>query len=915
MRHQLLHPTLETPFNNSSSSSSSKSPFKSRTRRTPQGGVLNQALMQWLRFLSLAFVVLPTFLAPAQSTEVGVDHAALIQKWDAPGLARGEKLYTAVCITCHGTPEKVGTLPTSRAFWKEPFKHGSDPFSLYKTIGQGTNQMPPQLWMTPEQRYDVVHFLREAFLKQHNPKEYFAVTPEYLATLPKGTGGVFQKTAEMIEYERGPKYLRMDFGPALFWTYQVDTNNFAYKGIAMRLDKGPGGISRGRAWMVFDQDTMRWAAGWTGDKFIDWKGIGFDGSLETHAGIVGHKAFINPAGPGWANPATGSFEDPRLLGTDQKPYGPLPREWAQYRGLHRNGDEVIVACTVGDADVLEMAGIETSGGVAVFSRTLNVGKSSRDLLARLSPESVPTYLVGESPARLIREQGMNLLQIPAASTPLKIKIVLGDPGTGIDPGVVYGFAVTSQPAVDLSSRTNGSSPHLPPIRTQGKLGNDDGAFAVDEITVPTENQMPGRSWMRLSGFDFFKDGHSAAVCTWNGDVWLVKGINATLEKLTWQRIATGLFQPLGLKIVDEVIYVGCRDQIARLHDRNGDGEIDFIENFNNDHQVTEQFHEFAAGLQTDREGNFYYAKSARHGQRAVVPQHGTVLKVSRDGLKTEIVATGFRAVNGMCVNDDGTCLVTDQEGHWMPKNRINWVRPGKFYGYMWAYDHPESAADDAMSPPLVWIVNEMDRSPAEIVRIPNGRWGSLQGSLLNISYGTGQIFLVPYEQAGAELQGGVVALPLPPFPTGIMRGRFNPQDGQLYTCGLYGWSGNRTADGGFFRVRQTGKPGYLPMGIHAATNGVQLTFTDGLDSATAEDAKNYAVATWGLQRTENYGSPRTDKKLLPVKSARLLPDGKTISLEIPGIQPTWCMEIKVSIRGADGTPINRQIHNTIHTLK
>ena len=427
--------------------------------------------------------------------------------------------------------------------------------------------------------------------------------------------------------------------------------------------------------------------------------------------------------------------------------------------------------------------------------------------------------------------------------------------------------------------------------------------------------MPSHSWMRLSGFDFFKDGKSAAVCTWNGDVWLVKGINATLGKLTWQRMATGLFQPLGLKIVGEVIHVGCRDQIARLHDRNGDGEIDFIESFNNDHQVTEHFHEFATGLQTDRDGSFYYAKCACHGRTAVVPQHGTVLKVSPDGRKTEIVAHGFRAINGMCVEDDGTCIVTDQEGHWTPGNRIERLRRGKFYGYMWAYDHPESAADDAMEQPIVWIAPQMDRSPAEIVRIPNGGWGALQGSLLSISYGTGQIFLVPHEAAGPDLQGGVVALPLPLFPTGIMRGRFNPQDGQLYACGLFGWAGNRTADGGFFRVRYTGKPSYLPVAIHATASGVQLTFTDALDITAAQDAKNYIVATWGLKRTENYGSPRTDERTLAVKSVRLLSDRKTVALEIPEIQPTWCMEIKVSIRAADGTPINRQIHNTIHALK
>ena len=58
----------------------------------------------------------------------------------------------------------------------------------------------------------------------------------------------------------------------------------------------------------------------------------------------------------------------------------------------------------------------------------------------------------------------------------------------------------------------------------------------------------------------------------------------------------------------------CRDQIARLHDLNGDLETDWIECFNNDHQVTEHFHEFAMGLQVDGAGNLYYAKSARHAR-------------------------------------------------------------------------------------------------------------------------------------------------------------------------------------------------------------------------------------------------------------------------------------------------------------
>ena len=88
------------------------------------------------------------------------------------------------------------------------------------------------------------------------------------------------------------------------------------------------------------------------------------------------------------------------------------------------------------------------------------------------------------------------------------------------------------------------------------------------------------------------------------------------------------------------------------------------------------------GLQTDKEGNFYYAKSARHAKTALVPHHGTLIKVSSDGEKSKIIANGFRAANGVCLNPDGTFIVTDQEGHWNPKNRINYVKEGGFYGNM-----------------------------------------------------------------------------------------------------------------------------------------------------------------------------------------------------------------------------------------
>ena len=79
------------------------------------------------------------------------------------------------------------------------------------------------------------------------------------------------------------------------------------------------------------------------------------------------------------------------------------------------------------------------------------------------------------------------------------------------------------------------------------------------------------------------------------------------------RFAAGLYEPFGLRIVADQIYVTCKDRLVRLHDLNQDDEADFYESFSADLDVSVNFHAFNFDLQTDEEGNFYYAKSG-HGK-------------------------------------------------------------------------------------------------------------------------------------------------------------------------------------------------------------------------------------------------------------------------------------------------------------
>ncbi|MEM6801121.1 MAG: hypothetical protein AAF696_06930 [Bacteroidota bacterium] len=420
----------------------------------------------------------------------------------------------------------------------------------------------------------------------------------------------------------------------------------------------------------------------------------------------------------------------------------------------------------------------------------------------------------------------------------------------------------------------------------------------------------------MTGIDFFEGGEEAVVSTIDGEVWKLTGISQKEGSIKWTRIATGMFQPLGIKIKEGDIYVSCRDQIAILRDLNGDGETDFYESFNSDHQVTEHFHEFAMGLQMDKAGNFYYAKSGRHARTSLVPQHGTLIKVSADGSSSEILANGFRAANGVCMNPDGSFYVTDQQGYWNPMNRINRVTQGGFYGNMWGYGAPKDSSDAAMIQPMCWIDMKYDRSPSELLWAETDQWGPLNGSLLNLSYGYGKIFLVMTQKVGGQEQGGMLELPLPQFPTGIMRGRFNPKDGQLYACGMAAWATSRMIQvGGLYRVRYTGNELYSAINLKALKEGIEISYSTKLDTESALNPVNYEINTWDIKRTRAYGSKRYNEKQLKISEIKLSPEGKKVMIYLPEIKPTWIMEIKYSLRSSEGKSFEGAIQNSIYELE
>jgi hypothetical protein len=268
------------------------------------------------------------------------------------------------------------------------------------------------------------------------------------------------------------------------------------------------------------------------------------------------------------------------------------------------------------------------------------------------------------------------------------------------------------------------------------------------------------------------------------------------------------------------------------------------------------------------------------------------------------------------LNPDGSFIVTDQEGFWNPKNRINWVNVDpqsgpKFYGNMFGYHDVTDSSDQAMEPPLCWITNAFDRSPAELLWVDSPTWGELQGGLLNLSYGYGKVYLVLHEQIGSRRQGGMIELPIPAFETGVMRGRFSPGDHHLYLCGMFSWAGNATAPGGLYRIRKLSKPSHLPMALHAVEGGIELVFGEAIDPNSI-DVANIHIEQWGLKRSAKYGSDHIDQHPVKIDRVSVLEDTKTVRIESSQMKPSWGMEIRYKFKASDGNSVQGTIHNTLY---
>ncbi len=320
---------------------------------------------------------------------IGLDHAGILRSLGKRDFEAGRDIFQNQCKACHGADGNSPTLPTARAFGKEPFKYGADPYKMLLTLTRGAGLMTPMQQLSPKERYQVVHYIREAMMKPSNPA-YRESDEDYLNSLPKGSGNGEEVISNADR----------DFGPVLGSQIGSSVNN----ALTFRL---PDAVT-----VSYDLHRMRLAGAWTG---------GFLDLSQTHHYRQRGEQMPKVDGemiPGlseWQWMFNGSFEIP---GDAKPPRGPVRPDWLQYHGHYLHDDRAVLSYGIHGREILESIRSSKSGDQLLLHHTLRINGGEQALklsVAKLPNTEGPTGLIPPSKTTVAGRSGWASNQIAIVS--------------------------------------------------------------------------------------------------------------------------------------------------------------------------------------------------------------------------------------------------------------------------------------------------------------------------------------------------------------------------------------------------------------------------------------------------------------------------------------------------------------------
>lgn len=721
------------------------------------------------------------------------------------------------------------------------------------------------------------------------------------------------------------------------------TNNLTVRGVVLPLGSN--------TFACFDTDLLRWSLVWHGDflKFASTAPISY--AAPGRKNDVGQADLNQPLGepisavdlhPGVAVKKA-IFQDPRPVGLDpgELGRGPIPTSIGRWEGIYTIGNQAVLHYSVGNTPVHEflvpISGAETAG----YARNLEIGPHSAPLQFVVTDSSTVTRKFREASNQLIYAggginawvievriadgEGARLMLDPSgsvicqANASAEKQLLRMEVVKRISPNPPAQHSPLPAPApstrFEMPSCSRGGPARWPDtITTHGMLATNDSPYVVDRLELPDHN--PWKRQVRPTSLCFYPDGR-AAVVTFDGDVWQVSGIDQELKALTWKRIASGLNEPQSIHFYHGFLYVFTRNGIVRLRDLNGDGEIDYYENFANCFAQSAETRDFAMDSKIAPDGSFYISEAGQQ-ETYLGLNSASVLKISPDGRKAQVIADGLRgAYLGYNPRLD-LLTASDQQGNWVPTSPIIWIQKGSFYGF-----YPATKIQPPTRPvtePICWIPYRAAQSTCGQTWALDANLGPLNDQLIQLDYFHPRLLVSFFDSPKRPVQGATFELDTP-FDFPLLKGEINPKDGCLYLAGFRIWGSNAKDWAGLGRLRYTSRPFAQPVGARSGSNGLLVEFGQPLQPEFCTNLANFNLQRWNYLRSEAYGSGHyllngaPGQEAVPIYGALLPEDRKSIFLYVPNMTSVMQMDLGYRLQSQSGCQCDGHVYFTVHELQ
>ncbi|MDF1811479.1 MAG: cytochrome c [Verrucomicrobiales bacterium] len=413
--------------------------------------------------------------------------------------------------------------------------------------------------------------------------------------------------------------------------------------------------------------------------------------------------------------------------------------------------------------------------------------------------------------------------------------------------------------------------------------------------------------LRVSGMKM-RGENEILFTTWDGDLFSLD-LTAVTETgpPPFRRIARGLSEPMGLAVSGPRIFVTEKNQVTELIDKDNDGMFETYRCVSQDWPCSMDYHEYLFGAVV-KDDHLYFNASVGMARRGIdnyqPPLRGSVIKVHIDSGETEIFAGGLRTPDGIGLAADGGILVTDNQGEWLPANKLIHVEKGGFYQFRsippW---HPLDVPK--ATPPAVWLPHgEIAASPTEPFVIPSN-WGPYAGQVLFGDETFGGLQRAFLEKVDGVTQGAVFRFSQG-FQHHFHRFAITP-DGELYAGGIARGKDEEFIHrvSGLTRIRYTGNDVFEPLAARLYTNGLEIEFTLPLAEGTGWNPAAWHVTQWGYQATQTYGGQKVRHRRTGVRSATVSADRRRVFLELAEITPGEVIHVRLaqSLTSGNGLPL------------